>query len=630
MDYKSFVDRYFQYAELLTTNEPAKVSHFLETRTRQGDITDALRFRIFDPLWMLSRQWQMGEFRGNDAGTAMAIHCSVRQSKITECSNNQKDEPLEPIVESIDREITPLVRVESALYFLDMLSEEVTDKLNYAKIVAWINADSRFDLKCEELESFTGGSVPEDDVKAFTASRNTRLMKFLKSFKGKIFDGFELFCYLTTVSDTAPVPRTIADAYSSWFEKRYYSLKHKNNWNTRSLGYQFGIDTPARSFESENYGGGRVSWHSFDALGQADSKGNYGEAKNVTSLPSLASYASAPNKRLWQFEDRKVFMGNSTGMQAKGNVAFMQFATMYGNDWMLCPIDTQVGRYIEVSDVSVRDSFGIVRKINRRAGEDDTGAATFGQKWQIFTNAPYDPSNSSAKSANGFLFPPTLTRTLEGEPIEQVSLLRDEMANMVWGVEERIDDGCGSSLDATMLAADVGQFVEDSYEAEVEKARLSVDITADGHAVMTSDKKAEYKYTLMTSVPFNWIPFVPQHIKDPAKKDEYSVFLGGREITLRRGKMPCYFKGDYRPVRPLSSILKPEFYVVNKQDGTKGEKPLFIDEEQVQGVGTKIVRNCQRARWIGGETYTWMGYSKEIKNTQGASGLEFDTLKDNI
>ena len=628
MNYKSFVDRYFQYAELLTKNEPAKVSHFLETRTRQGDITDALRFRIYDPLWMLSRQWQMGEFRGNDAGTAMAVQCKVRQSKFSNYSDNQKDEPLEPVVESIDREITPLVRVESAMYFLDILSDEVTDKAKYDKIVTWINGDSRFVLKCDNLEAFTGASIQESNVTAFTASRNTRLLKFLKSFRDKIFDGFELFCYLNTVSDTAPVPSEVADVYCHWFEKRYYSLKHSNNWNTRSLGYYFKADAPARSFEADNYGGGRVSWYSFDALGKSDTQGKFGEERYVTSLPSLASYASAPNKRLWQFEDRKVFMGNSTGMQAKGNVAVMQYATMYGNDWMLCPVDTQVGRYIEVSDVTVRDSFGISRKIARRAGENDKGAETFGQKWQMFTNAPENRSDSSSKSSNGFLFPPTLTRTIEGEPIEEVSLLRDEMANMVWGVEERIDDGCGSSLDATMLAADVGQYVEDSYEAEVEKARLSVDITPDGRALMTSDKKAEYKYTLMTSVPFNWIPFVPQHIKDKSEKDEYSVFLGGREIALRRGKMPCYYSGEYRPVRPLSSILRPEY--VKKKDGTKGEKPLFIDEEQVQGVGTKIVKNCQRARWIGGETYTWMGYSKEIKNTQGVSGLEFDNLTDNI
>ena len=628
MSNKSFVDKYFSHAVLLTSNEPAKVSHFLETRTRQGDITDALRFRIYDPLWMLSRQWQMGEFRGNDAGTAMTVSCDVRQTKFSSFTTKDKEEPLEPIVESVDREVTPLVRVESAMYFLDILSDKVPDEKEYDKIVKWIRGNSHFTLDWDKMKDFTDGSIQVNEVKEFTASCNTRLMKFIKSFRGKVFDGFELFCYLNTVNDPAPVPKSVSDQFTTWFERRYYSLRHSNNWDTQSMKYGFEAHTNARSFVVEDYGGGRVSWYTFDAEGTSDCNDDHGQVTRLYPLPSLATYASAPNKRLWEFEDRKVFMGNATGMQAKGNVAFMEFATMYGNDWMLCPIETQVGRYIELSDITVSDSFGIKRKISRRAGEDDRGAVTFGQKWQMFTNAPEERSSPSSKPANGFLFPPTLPRTLEGEPIEEISFLRDEMANMVWGVEERIDDGCGSSIDATRLAADVGQFVEDSYEAEAEKARFSVDVTPDGRALMTSDKKADYKYTLMTSVPFNWIPFVPQHIKDPAQKDEYSVFLGGREIALRRGKMPCYFNGEYRPVRPLSSVLKPEF-MVRKSDGKKGEKPLFIDEEQVQGVGTRIVKNCQRARWIGGETYTWMGYSKEIKNTQGTSGLEYDNLKDN-
>ena len=97
------------------------------------------------------------------------------------------------------------------------------------------------------------------------------------------------------------------------------------------------------------------------------------------------------------------------------------------------------------------------------------------------------------------------------------------------------------------------------------------------------------------------------------------MFLGGRDVVLRRGKMPCYFKGRYLPVRPMTDLLKTE----KVEDG---EKPFFINEEEVQGVGTQVVKNCQRSRWIGGKTYTWMGYSKQIKYTQGNSGLEFDNL----
>jgi len=55
---------------------------------------------------------------------------------------------------------------------------------------------------------------------------------------------------------------------------------------------------------------------------------------------------------------------------------------------------------------------------------------------------------------------------------------------------------------------------------------------------------------------------------------------------------------------------------------------MLVNEEEVQGVGTQVVKNCQRARWLYGRTFTWVGYSKQIKYTQGNSGLKFDELED--
>src|SRR5688500_16505325 len=38
------------------------------------DIAEALRCEIHDPLWLLARQWQMGEFKAEDAGMAAFSH----------------------------------------------------------------------------------------------------------------------------------------------------------------------------------------------------------------------------------------------------------------------------------------------------------------------------------------------------------------------------------------------------------------------------------------------------------------------------------------------------------------------------------------------------------------------------
>src|SRR6185295_2328592 len=43
----------------------------LEARPRTLDFTRSLRAEVRDPLWMLTRQWQFGEFAGEDAASCV-------------------------------------------------------------------------------------------------------------------------------------------------------------------------------------------------------------------------------------------------------------------------------------------------------------------------------------------------------------------------------------------------------------------------------------------------------------------------------------------------------------------------------------------------------------------------------
>jgi len=48
----------------------------MEVRCRQADMRASLSARVFDPLWLMARQWQVGEFQGEDAG--MPVRARVR------------------------------------------------------------------------------------------------------------------------------------------------------------------------------------------------------------------------------------------------------------------------------------------------------------------------------------------------------------------------------------------------------------------------------------------------------------------------------------------------------------------------------------------------------------------------
>src|SRR5215203_3298008 len=44
----------------------------LEPRSRDAEMNTSLQARIYDPLWLLARQWQLGEFQGEDSGSPVA------------------------------------------------------------------------------------------------------------------------------------------------------------------------------------------------------------------------------------------------------------------------------------------------------------------------------------------------------------------------------------------------------------------------------------------------------------------------------------------------------------------------------------------------------------------------------
>ena len=45
----------------------------IEPRTRDAEMTPGIEARLHDPLWLLSRQWQLAELDGEDGGSAIVV-----------------------------------------------------------------------------------------------------------------------------------------------------------------------------------------------------------------------------------------------------------------------------------------------------------------------------------------------------------------------------------------------------------------------------------------------------------------------------------------------------------------------------------------------------------------------------
>ena len=100
-------------SKLLSTRfRPAVLTwNRLEGRPRALDFDRSLRAEVRDPLWMLTRQWQFGEFQGEDAGSAMTAKVQSRTARLNRFAGRSLqavgyDDSL-PLETHVEREAIP-------------------------------------------------------------------------------------------------------------------------------------------------------------------------------------------------------------------------------------------------------------------------------------------------------------------------------------------------------------------------------------------------------------------------------------------------------------------------------------------------------------------------------------------
>src|SRR5690349_1879316 len=83
----------------------------LEPQPPANDLSNALRCEVRDALWMLSRQWQMGEFRAEDAGTCAFVKAetgTLRAQKLSLRGNAPQDYSSETPLNFLTEGVAPL------------------------------------------------------------------------------------------------------------------------------------------------------------------------------------------------------------------------------------------------------------------------------------------------------------------------------------------------------------------------------------------------------------------------------------------------------------------------------------------------------------------------------------------
>lgn len=555
----------------------------LEASPRTRDFSRSLRAEVRDPLWMLTRQWQLGEFQGEDAATpigARILSAQQRADRVTFAGGAalayDDTVPIETRVEreTLKPDLALAIELARYLWKLDVALVEAHRDMLLAKYPLSFAPEPNDQAATQLLEAaqtrwWNGFALHQDVV---TPGVNPGLSRFREWLDG---EGTIPGADKTALED-------LGDELSAWFERAYSqpASAAENAWKPAQLEYAFAMATAPKenALVADEYYQGRVDWYSFDidnrvripARDDAGMGASPGDDEVLASfIPAPISFKGMPHPRFWQMEENQTdFGGIDASTTALLHLVFAEFGLLYSNDWFMLPFPMQFNSLCEVKGIVVTDVFGQETFI-RPAGR---GPETNWHRWTMFSHTE---RGGGSGATNRFYLASSITDYLESDAVEKVNFLRDEMANMVWAVENIVPSQAGAGIRGDEM--DVG-------------APTPPPFVPAGNAVV--------RYIAGTTVPSNWTPFLAVRIPGSTS-----------EIRLQRARMPAA-----RP--PRGQLL------------TEVPPPYFVNEEEVPRAGVLVQRSWQRTRWTDGQVYLWLGRYKEAGRGEGHSDLKFDQLED--
>jgi hypothetical protein len=384
-------------------------------------VETGLAARLHDPLWMLTRQWQFGEFAAQDAGSPAMVNFEGKSQLINAwrplgasdwVSYDPTATPLDVAVEAEAHNDgdDELLRTELGAHFRALLTDTGQLSTFSAQLSGMAMPVAPVDDSTVGLISAVGGSVPDPDALDLAIGSG-----------GFAQEGIQ----------------AVADQWTRWRDQM--TQDHRPDcFDPTRFEHSAEISVGGVVLRADSYLGDGLDWYYLDVdpdTAAAPPAAAY-TFTDETALPSVVRYSGLPADRFWEMEDAQVDLGAAevTGLDT-GRLLLISFATVYGNDWFLAPLEVPIGSLTTLDQMLVRDVFDRHHVINR-AGRDDAA-------WSMFTLDSSDPDHWAA---TGLLVMPCVGGQ-PGQPLEHVGLTRDELANLGWAVQHRVTDSRGRLID---------------------------------------------------------------------------------------------------------------------------------------------------------------------------------------
>lgn len=593
----------------------------IEGRPRTENFERALKAEVRDALWMISKQWQTGEFLGEDAASAILAKVHIKTTSLNKYQSG------DGLVDSFkDNELPLEAKVEHQEIPFQIGSQEISLDLRMLIGRHWLKLLKRHNLLAiqnlkdeyvKEYEFTLPNPAVKDDI--HICAHIEVWQQFAAAAEANILNGYKLYTDFKLSNDqvsTATLDPSERDELNKlreklilWFEQLFYQPIEQDNqaWKPSSLEYQFACsapkDTKEQVFIADEYYHGHLDWYNLDihdkktelpSLTVDPLETPVEKSFTLSFLPTPITFPGMPHSRWWALEDWKTDLGKIKPSTTDINqLMLLDFGLNYANDWLLFPFTLPVASIANIEGLMVTNSFGEkiwVEAAGKGADEDWDRWSMFNLNVRGDLDVPADLS---------LLLLPSSAKVLEGKPLEEVYLLRDEIANMVWGVETLIPLASGKSKRGKEVALELGAKYEQFITYIPEPLAI--------------DQDAKIRYQIINSVPENWIPFIPVHMDS-----------NQREVQLQRAAMPRIFEGTDASIPPQK--IEPRTPILREGLDNVIPEPYFIHEEEIPRMGIKVHRSFQRTRWYNGKVVTWVGFRKQVGRGEGHSGLAFDQI----
>ncbi len=601
---------------LLTRLHPAITRwNRLEGRPRTHHFDRALRAEVRDAMWMLSRQWQLGEFAGDDAGSPILARACLDlrmidryQAADGDVVAFDDDDLLEPRVErrrvpmSVDGQYLSLdLRMSAGRRWLRLLDRDfpATDYADQYRNAYAVKVPDPTDpadrLVCAHMDAWQ-----QVGCAAERAVDGVALLEHVAA-GGSVTDGITL----AQPTDAAALA-TLAGRLGEWFGSLIdQPVAGDDAWLPSRLEYSFGVSAPSGDSDADGgtdvvlrapeYHHGNLDWYALEHRNETrlDPAAVGAAATPIRSvqtfIPTQVVFDGMPNTRWWAFEDRRTNFGEvAPDTTDVGKLMMMEFALIFANDWFVVPWTLPVGGLARVRGIALTTVFDERLWIEPVA--QGVAAEEGWQTWSMFSLTGDSAGRSTAPPELAIL--PVAPRVLEGEPLEDVALVRDEMANMVWAIEHRVPLPTGWPRAGDEAGHELHTYLQGLVGPP---------------ATPPPAPAAPIRYTAMTSVPEQWIPFIPVHVPGST-----------RETQLQRAAMPRFLEDAPPPperVEPRTPLIRENL-----------PGAYFIHEEEVPRAGVRVTQCFQRSRRPDGSVVVWYGARKGTGRGEGSSGLGFDRI----